>query len=322
MPQKCSSPASGGRRSVRKKSTPMKEVPANILIPVKQISTSEVKVSTASTTWSTLSRSTVGLPGSLSLTKNNFKDMVAAESYNHEEKCMKAFEGWLDNQSVVHTVKELFPKEPATKWCSMSYEDLVCYLLQYLEVQDAKTVYFDFAVNRHGMSDTAVFEQLKKLKTGVKECVSLLNHLLDNNEKLVHINIEEVAVVKANVSTQAQKMLVMETPKAKTLLAHCSRAIRACKKSPVAVTSPSVKTDIVIKTEKVDSNEDVKVIDVTNNGEDDVDPMNMNVYKNVVSITAKYASPKNAKKCIQVFVSNLFCHKTDEKKCVPQLGSS
>jgi hypothetical protein len=86
-------------------------------------------------------------------------------------------------------------------------------------------VYFDFAVNRHGMSDIAVLERLKKLKTGVevaKEFVTLLNHLLDNNEKLVHVNIEDVAVVKANVLTQAQKMLVMETPEAKTPLACCS----------------------------------------------------------------------------------------------------
>ena len=98
------------------------------------------------------------------------------------------------------------------------------------------------------------------MKTGVevaKEFVSLLNHLLDSDEKIMHVNIEEVAVVKANVSTQAQKMLVMETPKAKTPLACRSQAIRASKKSPVTVMSPSVKTDIVIKTEKVESNEDV-----------------------------------------------------------------
>jgi len=98
-------------------------------------------------------------------------------------------------------------------------------------------------------------------------------------------------------------MLVMETPKAKTPLARGSRAICASKKSPVTVTSPSVMTDIVIKTEKVESNEDVKVIDVTNNGEDDVDQMNMSVYKDVVFNTAKYTSRKNAKKCFQVFVS-------------------
>ena len=101
----------------------------------------------------------------------------------------------------------------------MSYEDRICYLLLYLEVEDAKTVFFDFAVNRHGMSNTEVFEQLKKLKTGVevvKEFVSLLKHLLDNDEKSMYVNTEEVLVAKANVSTPAQKMLLMETPEVKT----------------------------------------------------------------------------------------------------------
>jgi len=111
-------------------------------------------------------------------------------------------------------------------------------------------------------------------------------------------------------------MLVMEKPEVKTPLACRSQAIGASKKSPVTVITPSVKTDIVIKTEKVESNEDVKVIDVTNNGEDDVDMMTMSVYKDVISDTAKYTSPKNAKTCIQVFESNLFCHKTDENKNV------
>jgi hypothetical protein len=105
MSPKCSSPASGGRHSDCKKSTLTEEVHANVLTPLKQNDSSDVKVSTASTTQSTISRSTVLSPGSLSLTKINFKDMVAAESDNHEEKCIKAFEGWLDYQSVVHTMK-------------------------------------------------------------------------------------------------------------------------------------------------------------------------------------------------------------------------
>ena len=130
----------------------------------------------------------------------------------------------------------------------------------------------------------------------------------------MQVNIEEVTVVKANVWTQSQKMLIMKAPEVKTPLACRSQAIRASKKSPVTVTSPSVKTDIVIKTEKVERNEDVKVIGFTNNGEDDVDPMDMSIYKDVISNSSKYTSSKNAKKCIQVFVSNLLHHKTDEDK--------
>ena len=60
MPPKHSSPASGGRHSVHKKFTPTKEVQAKVLTPLKQNDASKVKVSTASTIGSTLSRSTVG----------------------------------------------------------------------------------------------------------------------------------------------------------------------------------------------------------------------------------------------------------------------
>jgi len=107
---KASSPASRGRHSVCKKFSPTKEVQANVSTPLKHNDASKVKVSTASTTGSTLPRSTVGSPGSLSLTNINFKDMVATEADNHKEKYIKAFEGWLDYQSVVQTVKALFPK--------------------------------------------------------------------------------------------------------------------------------------------------------------------------------------------------------------------
>ena len=72
------------------------------------------------------------------------------------------------------------------------------------------------------------------------------------------------------------------------------------KRPPVVdVASPSKTTDVVIKKEKIDC-ENVEVIELTDNGDDAVDPMNMTVYNDVVSNTAKYSSPKNAKKCIQV----------------------
>ena len=76
--------------------------------------------------------------------------MVAAEEEGIKEKFIKAFDGWLDYQSVLKTVKTVFPHEPGSKWLSMSYKDLVTYLLLYLEVDDSKTVFFNFAVNIHG----------------------------------------------------------------------------------------------------------------------------------------------------------------------------
>ena len=71
----------------------MKEVKTTVSTPLKQNDTIEMKASSASMTRSTLSRSMVGSPGSISLAKINFKDMVAAESEGYEEKCIKAFNG-------------------------------------------------------------------------------------------------------------------------------------------------------------------------------------------------------------------------------------
>ena len=108
----------------------------------------------------------------------------------------------------------------------------------------------------------------------------------------------------------------METHETKNPPARCVQARHAVKKAPdVQVTSQSTNTDVVIKKEKIDS-ENIEVFELSDNGDKAVDPMNMTIYNDVVSNTAKYLSPKNAKKCIHVFISNLSCHKTDEKKNV------
>ncbi len=82
----------------------------------------------------------------------------------------------------------------------MSYDDLVGFLMLYLEIDDAKTVFFDFAVNKHTMSSTDIYNQLKKLDTILaveKEFVKLLHDLLDIKEKSVYVNECEVPVVKS-----------------------------------------------------------------------------------------------------------------------------
>jgi len=78
----------------------------------------------------------------------------------------------------------------------MSYDDLVGFLMLYLEIDDAKTVFFDFAVNKHTMSSTDIYNQLKKLDIIVaveKEFVKLLHSLLDKKEKSVYVNVGEVS---------------------------------------------------------------------------------------------------------------------------------
>jgi hypothetical protein len=149
--------------------------------------------------------------------------MVAAEAEGIEEKYIKAFDGWLDYQSVLRTVKIVFSHEPTSKWCSMSYEDLVSYLLLYL----------DFAVNIHGMSGVDIFERLKELKTAVKVAdafVALLNSLLDKEENFVYVNDEEVSVAKTNVSIPAKKTLLMETLETKKPPARHVQARRPAKR--------------------------------------------------------------------------------------------
>ena len=145
MPPKRAASASAAKRGSRKRSIPLENAPSSVSTPLKKNDIVEVAVSTASTVRSTLSRSTLGSPGTISLTKINFKDMVAAEEEGVEVKFIKAFDGWLDYQSVLKTVKTVFPYEHGSKWRSMSYEDLVTYLLLYLEVDDSK-LYFSISL--------------------------------------------------------------------------------------------------------------------------------------------------------------------------------
>ncbi len=68
------------------------------------------------------------------------------------------------------------------------------------------------------MSGVEIFECLKKFKSAAEvanEIVTLLNSLLDKEEKSIYVNDEEVLVAKSNVSTPAKKTLLMETPKTK-----------------------------------------------------------------------------------------------------------
>jgi hypothetical protein len=116
----------------------------------------------------------------------------------------------------------------------MSYEDLVSYLLLYLEVDDSKTVFFNLAVNIHGMSGVDIFKRLKELKTAVEVAnafIALLYSLLKKEENFVYVNDEEVSVAKTNVSIPAKKTLLMETPETKKPPARCVQARCAAKNS-------------------------------------------------------------------------------------------
>ncbi len=74
--------------------------------------------------------------------------------------------------------------------------------------------------------------------------------------------------------------------------------------------------DIQIKKENVDKTEETADIEIVDVNCHDVNPMNMSMYSDVVSDTRKYTSPNQLQKCIQVYVSNLFKHKSEENTVV------
>jgi hypothetical protein len=80
-------------------------------------------------------------------------DMVAANFECAEEKFIKEFNSWIDTHSLVDAVKHISPNISPSKFWYMSFDDLVCFLMLYLGIDDAKTVFFYFAVNSMGVID-------------------------------------------------------------------------------------------------------------------------------------------------------------------------
>lgn len=91
----------------------------------------------------------------------------------------------------------------------MSHDNLVFKLTIYLQIENAKTGFFNFNISKQGMLKGHVFTQLKKFETDVQvinKFVSLLNHLLVDAETSVYIKANEV---QASLTTK--KALVLDT---------------------------------------------------------------------------------------------------------------
>ena len=85
-------------------------------IPVKRLVSVDAEMTTASTIGSSLTRSTLASPVSVTRSKISFMDMVAANFEGDEEKFIKEFDGWLDAQSLVDAVKHISPDMPPSKF--------------------------------------------------------------------------------------------------------------------------------------------------------------------------------------------------------------
>ena len=84
----------------------------------------------------------------------------------------------------------------------------------YLEIEDAKMVSFDFAVNKQGMLQCNVFSHLKKFDTSLEvanKFILLLNNVLDDAEKCVYVNADEMPSTKSDATWTAKKALTMKT---------------------------------------------------------------------------------------------------------------
>ncbi len=91
MLRKRSSLALQTRCNCSSKSSSNKVVSTIVSTPVKQGYAIEMEISIVSTKGSTLTRSTVGSPGTMSLLKINFKDLVSAKFKGVKEKYIKGF---------------------------------------------------------------------------------------------------------------------------------------------------------------------------------------------------------------------------------------
>ena len=90
----------------------------------------------------------------------------------------------------------------------MSYDNSKFQLMLYLQIEDAKMLFTDFSVNKQGMLKVNVFTHPKNFGTVLQvanKFVSLLNHLLDNAEKNVYVNADEVPAIKLEASLTAQR---------------------------------------------------------------------------------------------------------------------
>ena len=103
------------------------------------------------TTTSSMSPPSFRSPESSLGRKLNFKDMIELDRNDDEDKkFVKAFEGWDDYQELVNAIKHIFPAMKSSAICAMSYDQLIDYLFVFRDLEEQKSVFFVFAVNKRG----------------------------------------------------------------------------------------------------------------------------------------------------------------------------
>ena len=262
----------------------------------------------SNTTASTMSPPSFRSPGSSVGRALNFKDMVDLDKkYVDEKKFVMAFDGWDDYQKLVNAVKHIFPGMKSSTIRGMSYDQLIDYLFVFLDIEEGKSLFFDFAVNKRGRPSLEVYQKLKNLDSAIdlsNEFVSFVHELLDEKDKVVYVKNEyntynSIKTIDEEIQASGPRRAQPKRAAKKDMLLS----------EDVIVEKVEIKQE---KTEKVVENKCVP----DKAGAIDIDPMNESVYSDVVSHTRKQVTVAKGKKCIQVFVSKAFRHKNEEKAVV------
>ncbi len=123
-----------------------------------------------------------------------------------------------------------------------------------------KWYFFGFANNKQRMLQSDVFSHLKKFNTVLEvanEFVLLPNCLLEDAEKCVYVNVDEMPSTKAEASSTAKKALKMETSDGKKPSAchiqplACRVQAKQAAKKAMPARVPDVHSDVVIKKENI-----------------------------------------------------------------------
>ena len=134
----------------------------------------------------------------------------------------------------------------------------------------------------------------------------------------MYVNIDDVASVKPDVPQFIKSDVSMKSIKNEvTALVTCHAQTKLCGENKSLKAEKGAVPMVQIKKEKLEETGVQEIIEVEDKVKNrDVDPMNESMYSDVVTHMRKLVSSNQGKKCIQVYVSNAFLHKTEDNAVV------
>jgi hypothetical protein len=164
--------------------------------------------------------------------------------------------------------------------CALSYNQLIDNLFVFQDIKESKSVFFDSAVNKHSRSSTDINNKLKNLEIGVnieREFTEYLHDLLDEKDKTLYVNIDDIVTVKPNVPQFIISDVSMKSIKNEVPLISCRVQPKCCGKNKSLNAEKVVVLMVAIKKKswkRMGYKRLLKLRTVTNS---DVDPLNESI---------------------------------------------